>query len=240
MKATVLGLLFLALSANANVEMTEGFDRQSPEEIARAKAIIERDFQDAIEPKDIHPILQRFILDDYNHLDPKKEVPADLLKEAVLYFDANMNKFSNQDYITIIDFSKRSDKSRFFVIDMETGTVAKYHTAHGHGSDKNRDGWAEFFGNVINSGASSIGFIRTAEVYEGKFKTAVRLDGLSKTNSNLRERAIVLHGWDDAHEKDVIQGLSWGCPAMDWNVILKVIGQVKEGSLMYMGVSKIK
>lgn len=219
-------------------ELGEGFDKQSDEEIEKARQEIERLFKDAIEPKTLSARERHTVLTKFAHLDPKKEVPTDLLEEAVLYFDKNMSRFPNQTHITVIDFKPRSDKHRFFVIDMNTGEVVKYRTTHGIGSDKNKNGYAERFGNVPNSGASSLGFIRTAEVYSGKFKRSVRLDGLSSTNSNVRKRAIVLHGWDNAHEKPVIQGLSWGCPALDWEVKDSVIDKVKEGSLMYIGVSK--
>lgn len=221
-------------------EIGEGFDKQSPEEIEKARQEIEALFATAIQPKALSQTDKDQILKKYQHLDSKKEVPTDLLEEAVLYFDKNIDKFPNKSYIVVIDFKPRSDKQRFFVIDMSSGTVEKFRVTHGRGSDKNRDGYAEKFLNVVNSGASSVGFIRTAEVYSGKFKRSVRLDGLSTTNSKVRERAIVLHGWDNAHEKPVIQGWSWGCPALDWSVKDGVIDKVKEGALMYIGVSKKK
>jgi hypothetical protein len=221
-------------------EIGEGFDRQSPEEIEKARLEIEALFKDAVEPKTLNKVQASAILQKYQHLDPNKEVPTDLLEDAVLYFDQNLSKFPNQAYIVVIDFKPRSNVRRFFLINMASGEVEKFFTTHGHGSDKNRDGYAERFLNVVNSGASSVGFIRTGEVYWGKFKRSVRLDGLSTTNSKVRERAIVLHGWDNAHERPVIQGLSWGCPALDWTVKDGVIDKVKEGSLMYIGVSKLK
>jgi hypothetical protein len=149
-----------------------------------------------------------------------------------------MSKFPNQTHITIIDFKQRSNKPRFYLINMTTGEVQKFWTTHGWASDKNEDGYPEYFSNVINSGTSSVGFIRTAEIYWGKFYRSVRLDGLSTTNSNVRERAVVLHGWDNAHNKPVIQGLSWGCPALDWAVKDGVIDKVAQGSLMYIGASQ--
>lgn len=215
----------------------DGPDKQTPEEINAARAAVERDFKNAVQPWALTRSQQLNILSKYPHLDPKKEVPQGLLEEAVLYFDKNRAGFQNQNYITVIDFSRRSDKQRFFVINMATGEVDKHWTIHGWGSDKNEDGYAESFGNVVNSGKSSLGFIRTAEIYSGTFKRAVRLDGLSASNSNVRERAIVLHGWDDAHEKPVIQGLGWGCPALDWSIKDDVIDKVAGGSLMYIGFS---
>ncbi|MGE3682692.1 MAG: murein L,D-transpeptidase catalytic domain-containing protein [Bdellovibrionales bacterium] len=235
-------IMYGPLASNAQFdpagEIGEGFDKQSPEEIEKARREIEALFSDAVGPKNLKKAEAAAILQKYQHLDPKNEVPTDLLEEAVLFLDRNLAKFPNRAYITVIDFKPRSDVRRFFVINMTTGEVEKFFTTHGIGSDKNKNGIAEIFGNIVNSGMSSLGYIRTAEVYWGKFKRSVRLDGLSATNSKVRERAVVLHGWDNAHEKPVIQGLSWGCPALDWTVKDAVIDKVKEGSLMYIGVSK--
>lgn len=241
-RLVLLGLLVSAMapgSSHGQVadSLGEGFDKESPEKIEAAKKEIENLFADAIYPSSMNAFAKDVVTANYQHLDPGHEVPTDLLKDAVVFFDANKSKFPNQDYIIVIDFKPRSDKYRFFLINMATGAVEKFHTTHGQGSDQDQDGFAERFLNVVNSGASSLGFIRTSEVYSGKFKRSVRLDGLSKTNSRVRERAIVLHGWDNAHEKNVIQGLSWGCPALDWNVKDAVIDKVRDGSLMYIGVS---
>lgn len=231
-------LAVASTSYNMSSEVQEGYDKQSPEEIEQARAKIERDFAGAIMPSHFSALQKARILAQYSHLDPSNEVPNDLLKQAVIYFDANKSRFPNQSHITIVDFKKRSDKSRLYLINMAMGAVEKYHTTHGLNSDKNEDGYAESFGNVVNSGKSSLGFMRTAEVYSGKFKRSVRLDGLSSTNSNVRERAIVFHGWDGVKEADVIQGLSWGCITLDWKVKDGVLDRIKEGSLMFVGVSK--
>lgn len=236
------GLLTMSLLAHAEIaeEMGEGFDRQSDEEIELARKRIEAlgfDFNDR--PVQSKAVALK-ILDKYKYLDPRREVPTDLLEKAVLYFDTHKDKFSNQSYVTIVDFRPRSNTWRFFLIDMNTGAVEKYHTTHGRGSDKNKNGWAETFGNVVNSGKSSLGFIRVAEVYSGKYGRSVRLDGLSTTNSNVRKRAIVLHGWDDVKEEHVIQGLSWGCVTLDWKMKDAVIDKVAEGSLLYIGQSAKK
>jgi hypothetical protein len=171
-------------------------------------------------------------------LDPKHWVPANLLRDAVTYFDANKAHFKNKNYITIVDFTPRSNKYRFFLIDMKTGAVERFHTTHGMGSDENKDGYAESFGNENGSGKSSLGFVRTAEVYSGNFGPSVRLDGLSATNSNLRARSVVFHGWDGVKEGDVIQGLSRGCITLDWKFKDAVLEKIKEGSLLYVGLSK--
>jgi hypothetical protein len=215
----------------------ENPDVQSPDEIAAARARIAHDFAHARQPSAASAALRAQVQAKYAYLDPNHEVPADLLATATTYFDQNKSSFPNQGYITIVDFKPRSDAYRFFLVNLTDGSVEKYHTTHGVGSDTDNDGYAEQFGNVEGSGKSSLGFVRTAEVYTGTYQVSVRLDGLSDTNSNIRERAVVFHGWDKTHEANVIQGLSWGCITLDYAVKDGVLQKIKEGSLMYVGVS---
>ena len=129
-----------------NEEIGEGFDKQSPAEIEKARVEIESLFGSAVQPKSLNSITKSQVLQKYQHLDPKGEVPTDLLADAVLFFDQNISKFPNQAYITVIDFKPRSDVRRFFLINMTTGGVEKFYTTHGVGSDKNKNGIAEVFG----------------------------------------------------------------------------------------------
>jgi len=227
-------LAMVTLSATAYA-MNENPDIQSPEEIARAHAAIERDFAHARSLTEMSVGEQVSVLARYAYLDPNHEVPADLLNSAVLYLNANKNSFPNQSHIAVVDFKPRSDAYRLYIIDMQTGAVEKFHTTHGVNSDPKSTGYASIFGNVVNSGKSSLGFVRTAEVYSGNYKRSLRLDGLSKTNSNIRDRAVVFHGWDGVHEKNVIQGMSHGCITLDWTVKDGAIDEIKEGALMYVG-----
>ncbi len=230
-------LLFLTSSALAQNFTGEGFDRQSQQEIDAARIRIAAEFAGVLEPRFFSTQMRTLILQGYQHLDPKGWVPRDLLEAAVIYFDANKIRFPNQNYISIVDYKPRSDRYRYFIINMDTGDVERYHTTHGVGSDPDDDGYATTFGNVPNSGKSSLGFIRTAEIYSGKYDRSLRLDGLSSTNSNLRARAVVFHGWDDVHETNVIQGRSWGCITIDWRYKDALIDKIGNGSLMYAGVS---
>lgn len=229
--------LNLILSSLAFAQF-ENPDAETPQEIARAKALIQRDFANATQPAQILPVIQAAILKNYGYLDPNHEVPADLLKDAVLYYDANLASFPNKGYITIVDFKPRSDKYRLFIVNMTDGSVEQFHTTHGVGSDPNDTGTAKTFGNVINSGKSSLGFVRISELYVGEYKRSARLDGLSATNSNVRERAVVFHGWDGVTEANVIEGMSHGCITMDWKIKDGVLDKVGGGSLMYVGVAK--
>lgn len=215
----------------------ENFDHQTAEEVERARKEIQQEFADAKNPDSITVREKKKILNQYQHLDPKGEVPKDLLENTILYFDLNKDKFTNHTFFTVINYAARSDEYRFFVINLTSGEVEKFHTAHGFGSDEDGDGFATKFGNVNNSGKSSLGFARTAEVYSGRFNRAVRIDGLSPTNSNIRLRAVVVHGWDNVHERTEIQGRSRGCPALDWSVKDGVIDKIQGESLINMGFS---
>lgn len=188
-------------------------------------------------PAELPKSQEEVLLSKYDHLDPGHEVPTDLLKKAVLYFDANQAKFPNKNYLSVIDFAKNSKQKRFFIIDLKTGKVWAIHTAHGKGSDPDHNGLADSFSNVSGSNKSSLGVYKTAETYTGSHGRSLRLDGLSSTNSNVRARAIVIHGASYVTEASVIQGRSFGCPAVSMDLKDKVIDQLKSGSMIYAGLS---
>ncbi|MEO0334760.1 MAG: murein L,D-transpeptidase catalytic domain family protein, partial [Pseudomonadota bacterium] len=165
------------------------------------------------------------------------KVPDNLLAPALNAYDSNKANFPNDDYITVVDFSKRSNKTRFFVINMNSGSVWALRTAHGAGGDLDHDGYVESVSNVSGSHKSSKGFYRVSEVYYGKYGRSIRLDGLSSTNSAARARAIVLHGSDYVQERNVIQGRSWGCFVLAWSVKDDVVSKIASGSLLYADFS---
>lgn len=178
------------------------------------------------------------ILAKYSYLDPNRVVPTQALADAVVYWYQNKAKFNNVNYITIINFAQNSKEKRFYMVDMNSGSVWALHTAHGKGSDPDFDGYATMFSNTSGSNMSSLGFYRTAETYTGTHGLSMRLDGLSTTNSNARARAIVVHGAAYVQESNVIQGRSWGCPALSMSYYKTVINALKNGSLIYAVVDK--
>lgn len=179
------------------------------------------------------PQANAIVWSDYNHLDPKHLVPEQALKQALSYYDEIKDKISNPNYLTVIDYSQNSSQYRFYLVDMKNGGVETLKVAHGQGSDPNHDGWADKFSNKPNSKATSLGFYLTSSTYQGKYGTALKLDGLSTTNSNARSRAIVVHGAPYVTESAEKVGRSWGCPALSKKVSARIIEAIKEGSLMY-------
>lgn len=174
----------------------------------------------------------------FGHLDPKGVVPRKLLDEALAFFQANQARFPRKTHISILDYSLRSTEPRFHVIDMASGAVWSLRMSNGIGSEPVHNGHAVRFGNVPGSNRSSLGFAKTAETYHGKHGLSLRLDGLSTTNSNLRPRAVVVHGASYVRDQAVVQGRSNGCPAVPMSQKDKLIGLIKGGTLMYAGLSK--
>lgn len=173
----------------------------------------------------------------YSHVDPNKIIPSSLKTAALEYYDRNLSRIKNKRVLSIIDFSMSSTRKRLFVINMSTGSVWAMTVSHGKGSDANHDGYAEKFSNVSGSNASSLGYYMTAETYSGSKGYSLRLDGLSSTNSNARSRAVVVHGASYVQDREVIQGRSWGCPAISMANRTKLIDMIKGGSIIYAGRS---
>jgi len=165
----------------------------------------------------------------YDYVDLQNIIPKKPLKIALEYYDKNINKIRNPYYLSIADFTQHSSQKRFYIIDMRTGKVSQFLVAHGKGSDPNHTGYATYFSNQESSHASSLGFYMTGETYDGKHGYSLYLDGLSSTNSNASERAVVIHGADYVSNG----GRSFGCLAVEMSVRTKIIDMLKGGSIIY-------
>ena len=212
-------------------------DRPSPENVLMNQKIIEADFPEKVSTDVIEFTAQDATLKEFAKVDPKKVVPKDLLATTLAFLLKNKSKFKNQNYVTVVDFSAYSGEARMYIVPLNGTDVQVFHTTHGVGSDPNDIGIPQVFGNVDMSGMSSIGFFRSAETYHGQYGYALRIDGLSKTNSNVRMRDVVFHGWEKAIEKDVKQARSHGCFAFDFKVRDGIINKIKNGSLIYANKS---
>lgn len=214
-------------------EPEEAYDIPAAEEVEKAQKEIQELFPD--QPMNKSGSASE-VLKKYKKVYPSSLVPNDLLREALLYFDARPG-FKNRNFITIVDYAKPSWEKRMFIINMKTGGVHRRHVAHASGSDPDNDGYLNMFSNINGSHKSARGFYRVAEDYYGKYGRSARLDGLSTSNSNARARAIVLHGSDYVIDKNVKQGRSWGCFTISWNGKDDIVDILQNGSLLYSSVS---
>lgn len=170
-------------------------------------------------------------------VDPGNAVPGDLEQAALAYYLSHGSELGNTAYLGVIDFSRHSSQARFHVIDMRTGAVRSFHVAHGEGSDPDNDGYPTVFSNLDNSHASSLGFYLTGATYSGDHGRSMRLHGLSETNSNAYERAVVIHSANYVQDREVKQGRSWGCPAVSAATMRWVLQNLGGGVLIYAGLS---
>lgn len=174
---------------------------------------------------------------EYSHLDPKKIIPRTLFYPAMDFFLKYKAKFKNQNFVVMIDFKQKSSKRRLYILNLRSGEVNGLLVAHGKNSDSDNDGFATTFSNQNGSLMSSLGAYMTAETYNGKHGFSLRLDGLQPTNSNARARAVVMHPASYVSEIDAYSGRSYGCPAIDPKYSKQLITNIKEGALIYAGLS---
>ena len=121
--------------------------------------------------------------------------------------------FPQNSVVIVMDASQHINEDRLYIYKVndkqEAVLVKRTKTAHGIGSDRDRDGYIDKFSNKYNTYANSEGVYKIAEKYRGSWSPAYRLDGLDKTNSNARGRAIVLHEAD--YVTKTRAGYSQGC-----------------------------
>jgi hypothetical protein len=167
------------------------------------------------------------------------DLKFEAFKNAVKGYHILKNKglLKNDSIITIIDFSKPSDKERMYVINIrQNKLILKTLVAHGKNTGVE---YAEKFSNKNQSHQSSPGFYLTGDPYKGKHGYSLRLQGLEKgINDKAEERAIVIHpakyATYDFIKKYGRLGRSFGCPALPPEVSRKTIDTIKNGSLMYI------
>ncbi len=160
-------------------------------------------------------------------------VPRVVAEAAFMKYEEFRGAIENPRYISMIDFDRHSSENRLWMVDVSTGQVDALPIAHGAGSDPDNDGYADRFSNVPNSRKSSLGAYLIAERYIGKYGQSLRLDGLESSNDLARPRAIVLHPARYVEEGNSKQGRSWGCPAVPFGWIQRVIDRLRDKSFMY-------
>ena len=152
------------------------------------------------------------------------------------------NLVDNSRIVTLIDYTKPSNISRLWVIDMESGRVLYQEwVAHGMGKPRGSGGDMEealSFSNERGTLKSCLGLFITAETYYGRHGYSLKLDGLEEgVNDNARERLIVLHSAHYVSEDradDRLIGRSWGCPAVRPGIVEILIDAIKEGSVLWV------
>jgi len=188
------------------------------------------------EVKDINPALNLVEARTcYSNCDLEGKLDFEIFAYALESLDEM--EYSNEDIVTIIDFSKPSTEKRLFILDLKKQQLLYYtFVAHGKNTGVNM---ATKFSNNKGSNQSSLGLFRTGESYQGKHGYSLRLDGLEKGfNDNARSRAVVMHSAsyvsEDFIERHGRLGRSWGCPAVPVEFSKEIIDLIKGGSCLYI------
>lgn len=142
-----------------------------------------------------------------------------------------------KNILTVCDYSQSSNNKRLYVIDLKE-TRMLFNTFVSHGKNSGGE-FANTFSNLVESNKSSLGFMLTAETYNGKAGYSMRFDGMEAgINDKVRTRDIVLHGSNFVNAQMVeargIIGNSLGCPAIPNDKRNQVIEAIKGGSCFYI------
>ena len=126
-----------------------------------------------------------------------------------------------------VDLSRHSGRRRFVAWDMERNVpIFMCPVSHGSGSKIShvRSAYA-CTSNEDGSHLSSHGRALVAERYMGSYGVAYRLDGIDATNSNLRSRCVVLHGWEYTTSLPIYPFStvgSFGCPVLSRRMMRRI------------------
>ncbi len=161
--------------------------------------------------------------------------PAVSEKVAATLQCAEKLHLAHSNMLAIIDYSRPSNEKRLWVFDMRARTLL-YQTYVSHGI-KSGSLQTDFFSNVNNSKASSLGVFKTEKPYYGRDGLSLRLEGLDVGfNNNAYNRYIVMHGgWyvnEDFIKKYGRAGRSWGCPAVPVSMTKSIIDSIKNNALL--------
>ncbi len=144
---------------------------------------------------------------------------------------------SNDEILSIIDFTLPSTKKRLFIIDIKNYKLL-FVTYVAHGKNTGLDK-ALYFSNEPESNKSSLGFYTTRATYSGAHGYSLRLDGHEAGfNNNANSRDIVVHSAEYVSE-DIAKaqgriGRSLGCPALSPKINKAVIDKIKNGSCLFV------
>jgi L,D-transpeptidase catalytic domain len=209
-------------------EAPPAFDDVTAEDIAAEDAAVEADLTTASSSV----ALQGGVTPQASQA--SQVIPRGLFTEASAYFKKNRARIQNQRYYAVVDFSKHNGQKRFYLVNAATGAVESHAVAHGSGSDPANSGNTQYLSNASGSRKSSEGAYLTSRGGPISFHgRALRLDGLSASNSAARARGILLHRATYVSDASGKQGRSWGCFALDPRYTDSVVDKLRGGALIY-------
>lgn len=161
-----------------------------------------------------------------------------MIARARAAFDRHRASLAHIGTVGIVDFTKPSAESRFYLLDTNSGRITRHLVAHGRGSDPAHTGFLQHFSNRMGSEASSNGAYVTGDYYPGRYGRSMRVRGLDHTNSNAEARAIVVHSaWyaepNMLASNNGMLGRSEGCFALPFGSLQEVLTRLGPGHFLY-------
>jgi hypothetical protein len=96
-------------------------------------------------------------------------VPKNALKQALTFYDNNKDRFDKKGIISIADYSMRSNKKRFFLLNLKTGEIQHNKVSHGSGkADGVRYGDATLNGDTVVKKSNHDGHMRRCRIPKSK------------------------------------------------------------------------
>lgn len=147
----------------------------------------------------------------------------------------------NSRIAIFVDLSLHSGRNRFVVWDfVQERPILICPVSHGSGSQRShvRSAYARL-SNSDGSHLSSVGRALIAERYEGRYGIAYRLDGLEDSNSNLRSRCVVLHGWEHTTSYPIwpiATTGSFGCPVLSRRMMSRLDAIIKDEKMVVLEI----
>lgn len=138
---------------------------------------------------------------------------------------AAKNKKLNTNYCILIDFSKFSGEKRMHLVNLKNYNIeSSFLVAKGRGKEE--------FSNVAESNCSSLGMVVIGEKGHSNYGTGFKyiLNGLEKTNSNVKRRNIVLHSWGGIPPFSIFPiplYQSKGCPTVANKTLIEIDKLIK-------------
>ncbi len=182
---------------------------------------------------------EQYVQSLYETMELKKRgLDLALFRYALIgYFNLKKRDAIPKDgIISIIDFRKSCNESRFYVIDLSRQKVL-YQTLVAHGRNSG-DVYTRYFSNKHGSLQSSLGFFVTGDTYNGEYGYSLYLFGMDEGfNDKATARGIVVHG---AHyvTRSIIKkygkiGRSQGCPALPAGPHINIINTIMGGTCLF-------
>lgn len=152
-----------------------------------------------------------------------------VLYAKVLKEYAKKNGFDT-GYAFFSNMGMRSNKKRFFVINLTTMQIEKSGlVAHGRGQGPSV--FDKQYSNQEGSKCTSLGRYKISKKYKGGYGEAYKMVGLDSTNKNAYTRNIVLHAMGCIPDRDGAMPacVSEGCPAVSTQ-FLSSLGKIIDAS----------